>query len=179
MTESLYIFSCGRWQRTSGFGGITSSIYLNLIISIKQNDDNYNFVKKLFSLSLPVLLTWRHLDFDCGYLSYFTFEWVTIWSERWGLSMWLCGHIKYHVTLKVIMTFGVSCKVNNFFLYRFIRHYITNYITSNFQQLSLRKGKLRRCYVINFFKLEYLRYLLSDWPQTSLSKIRLMIIIYI
>ena len=48
---------------------------------------------------LPLYDVKRHQTFNCGYLSYFTLDWATIWSERSGWSMLLLDHIKYHMTL--------------------------------------------------------------------------------
>ena len=65
---------------TSGFGGITSSIYLNWNISIIycQNEIKLVLVKaewqwllflKTNFMPLPVSQTWRHLSLNCGHLS--------------------------------------------------------------------------------------------------------------
>ena len=63
-----------------------------------------------------------------------------------------------------------------FFLYRLICQFITTpilyRITPNFQLSSVKKRNFRfwRYYVINIFKLEYLRYLLSHADQTGFGK---------
>ena len=71
---------------SSGFGGITSSIYLNWnifvpycqieikLVLVKAEWWWLSFLKKYFSMSLPVSQTWRHWSFNCGYLSYFTLD---------------------------------------------------------------------------------------------------------
>ena len=78
-------------------------------------------------------------------ISYFWSDCITIWSERSGWSIWLWGHIKYHVTLKVTLTFGFNGKVIAYsFFYCLICQFITPQIldwdTSGFQLRSLRKG---------------------------------------
>ena len=142
---------------TSGWSDITSSIYLNWNISViycwfeikhilvKAEWRWLLFRKKKNSTSLPVSHTWRHQTFNCGYLSYFWSDCITIWSETSGWSIWLWGHIKYHVTLKVTLTFGFNGKVNAYsFFYCLICQFITpqilDWVTSSFQLWSLRKG---------------------------------------
>ena len=72
-----------------------------------------------------------------------------------------------------------------FFLYRWMSPYITpsilDWITTYFQRWFLKKRnfRLHRYYVINIFRLAYLRCLLSDWAQTNLSQIRLIVCICI
>ena len=125
-------------KRTSGCRSITSSIYLNWNISIiccrieiklasvKAEWQGLLFHKNYFLKSLPVSQTWRHLAFNCGYLSYFTFDRVTIWSQESGSP--LC-HIKYYVTWKVTLTFGVNAKVN---AYSFLSLGLSVHNTVNF-----------------------------------------------
>ena len=77
-----------------------------------------------------------------------------------------------------------------FFLYRFVWPFITSsilfqfFFSSNhfkFSTVVVAKGnfRLNRYYVINILKLAYIRCLLSDWAQTSFSKIRFIIYICI
>ena len=73
-------------KRTSGWRSIMSTIYLNWnitviycrikikLVSVKAEWWWVLFRKSYFLKSLPVSQSWRHLTFNCGYLSYFTFE---------------------------------------------------------------------------------------------------------
>ena len=147
----------------------------------KHNDDDIYSVKSTFyvtsglvdmtSLSVPDLLRISLL---------FTLDWVTIWSERSEISVWLWGNVKYHVTLKVTLAFEVNGNVNAyfFFLYHLVCQFITPSIiillTLKFQLWSLKRNcRFRRYYIINVFRLKYLHYLLSDWDLTSFGKSRM------
>ena len=83
-------------KRTSGYQSFTSSIYINWnisviycrieikLVSVKAEWQGLLFRKHYFLKSLPVSQTWRHWAFNCGYLSYFTFDLVTFWSQGSG-----------------------------------------------------------------------------------------------
>ena len=85
--------------------------------------------------------------------------------------MWLWGHLKYHVTLKVTLTFGVKGKVNvySFFIVWFLNSWPHHF---KFSTIVGKKRNFRfwRYNVINIFKLEYIRYLLSHADQTGFDK---------
>ena len=71
-----------------------------------------------------------------------------------------------------------------FYLFRlifpFIAPSILDQITLILQQWLLKRNfRLQMYYVMNIFRLAYLRYFLSYWTQISFSKIRLMICICI
>ena len=180
---------------TSGCQGTTSSLYLILNISVIYCRIEVKFVL--------VKAEWWWLSFGkinfyvtCGLAN------MTSLSFQLGISpllyvglnhklvreIWIV-HItlrcvKYNVSLKVTLTFWVNCNVNEYFLCFFISPFITppilDRITSNFERWLLKKELPAALdYVINIFKLAYLRYFLSDRTQISFCKIRLMICICI
>ena len=142
----------------------------------KQNDDDFYFVKVFFYVTSGLV-----------HMTSFKFQLRISFSFYFGLSynlfrvLWVVN-----VTLR---SFKISCDLEGhidiwgqwqgqciFFLYRLICQVITppilDRITSNFQLSSVKKGTsgLWRYYVINIFKLEYLRYLLSHADQTGFDK---------
>ena len=83
---------------------------------------------------------------------------------------------KYYVTLKVTLTFGVNGNVNahSSFIAWFVRLYLRQFLTEILQIINCarwqRNFRLHRYYVIIiFFKLEFLRYLMSDRGLTYFS----------
>ena len=93
---------------------------------------------------------------------------VTFWSYK--ISYDLQGHLELWGQLQG------DCI---FILYRSIWQFITQFLTESIEIFNCgrwkRNFRLQRYYVINIFKLRYLRYLLSGWAQICLSKIRLTI----
>ena len=90
--------------------------------------------------------------------------------------MWLWGHLKYHVTLKVTLTFGVNGRSMYFLSLSFDLsiHNSANSWPHHFKFTTIvgdkRNFRFWRYYVINIFRLEYLRYLLSHADQTGFDK---------
>ena len=85
--------------------------------------------------------------------------------------MWLWGHIKCYVMLKVTLTFGVNRKVNAYsFVYRLICHFITpsilDRITPNFQVWSLKK----RLPVVKILRHQYFSIEISPLFIVGLSQ---------
>ena len=85
-------------------------------------------------------------------------------KEIWVVHVWLWSHIKYHVTLKVTLTYRVNCKVNaySFFIVWFVNSYLRQFLTKSLQIFKCGHWKmdfrLQRYYVIIIFKLRYLCY---------------------
>ena len=139
-------------KRTSGCRSITSSIYLNLNISViyyrikiklvlEKAEWQCLFIRILYShfrsrrhdvikhsiADIPLKLRWIEPQF----------------GHRDQGSSWC--HLKYHVILKVTLTLWVNCKVNAYIIsfsfgVPFITLSILCQITSNFQLWSLKKG---------------------------------------
>ena len=179
-------------KRTSGCRSITSSIYLNLNISV-------------IYYRIKIKLVLEKAEWQCLYirtfLSHFRsrrhdvikhsiadiplkLRWIEPqFGHRYQGSPWC--HLKYHVILKVTLTLWVNCKVNAyyFFLVWCAVHNFVYSLSNHFQfsTVVVEKGnfRLHRYDVINIFKLAYLLYLKSDWAQTSFSKIGFIICICI
>ena len=117
----------------------------------------------------------------------FKFQLRISFSFYFGLSYNLFR--VFWVVNVILRSFKISCDLEGhidilvqwqgqciFFLYRLICQFITppilDRITSNFQLSSLKKRNFRfwKYYVVNIFKLEYLRYLLSHADQTGFDK---------
>ena len=90
--------------------------------------------------------------------------------------MWLWGHKKYHVTFKVTLTLGSMAR-SIYILSLLFGLSILNSTNSwpryfKYPTIVVEKRNFwfRGYYVINIFKLEYLRYLLSNWDQAGFGK---------
>ena len=139
-------------KRTSGCRCITSSIYLNWnisviycrieikLVSIKENDGEFYFVRITF---LNCFRSRRHdvIKLSIADISLILHSIDSLFGHRSHDSPWC--HMKYYVTLKVTLTFGVNGKVNAYSFYRLIFPCVTpsilDRISSNYQLWSLTK----------------------------------------
>ena len=151
LTESLQNFNCGRWQMSFllpkyNVINIFKLKYLRYFLSdwdqtcFGKNRMTVTFFHKNYILkSLPVSQTWRHSAINYGYISLILRSIESQFGHRDRGSPWC--HIKYYVTLKVTVTFGVNGNVNSYSFYRLVYLFITppilDRITSNYQLCSL------------------------------------------
>ena len=173
---------------TSGCQGITSSLYLNWNISVIYCRIEVKFV--LVKAKWWWLLFGKntfYVNCDLPNITSLSFQLRISLLLYVGLShklvreIWIV-HItlrcvKYNVSLTVILTFWVNCNVNviEYFLCLLISPFITpsilNRITSNFERWLLKKElSVALVYVINIFKLAYLRYFYLIEHKLAFSK---------
>ena len=95
--------------------------------------------------------------------------------------MWLWGHINYHVTLKVILTFGSMASLMYILSLSFDLsiHNSVNSCPRHFKFPTIvvekRNFWFRMYYVISIFTLEYLHYVQSNWDQTGFGKSKMTV----
>ena len=181
MNESLQNFKCGRWKRNFRLIryyviDIFKLEYLCYLLSDwyqiyfikKHNEDDFYFVKKPTFLCHFLSRIHDVIKFHLRITLLFFVELSNNLIRMLLVVHVTSGHIQYHVTLKVILTFEVNVKVNaySFFVFLSIYNSVNSWLGHfTFSNVVVEKKNFRltRYYVINLFKLEYLIYLLSDW----------------
>ena len=181
MNESLQNFKCGRWKRNFRLIkyyviDIFKLEYLCYLLSDwyqiyfikKHNEDDFYFVKKKLFYVTSCLAYMTLLNFHLRISLLFFVELSNNLIRMLLVVHVTSGHIQYHVTLKVILTFEVNVKVNaySFFVFFSIYNSVNSWMghfTFSTVFVEKKNFRLTRYYVINLFKLEYLIYLLSDW----------------
>ena len=175
-------------KRTSGCRSITSSIYLNWnvsviycrieikLVSVKVEWRWILFCKNYFFKVTSGLADKTSLSFQ---LRIFLLFYVRM-SHNLVTDVWIWYHIKYYVTLKVTLTFGVNGKVNAYSFLLSLGLSVHNSVNSwpNYFKLStmvVDKGTSDWIGITSSLYLKaYLRYLLSDRDQTCFSLSRMM-----
>ena len=88
---------------------------------------------------------------------------------------------KFQLIFKCYAITCNTCKVHvySFFVLWFVHSWLCQFLTESLQHFKGGRWqtnfRLPKYYVINIFKFEYRRYILSDWDQTCLGKSRMMV----
>ena len=107
--------------------------------------------------------------------------WIRSWKDFSNRTSRSKVMTKFQFICKCYAITCNTCKVHvySFFALWFVHSKLCQFLTKSLQNFKGGRWqtnfRLPKYYVINIFKLEYLRYLLSDWDQTCFDKSRMTV----